>query len=144
MYYKNTYTTALSCFLKYFYFAWKGYIKTYDIYKDFAEDVETRFDTSNYELERLLPKEKKEKVIRLMKYRLGGKVMIKCDRLKAKTYSNLKDSGSEEKKAKGTKKCVIKRKLKFENYWNCLEATQVDNKIKYLEENKINIDSLKK
>ena len=34
------------------------YIKTDDIYKDIAEDVETRFDTSNYELDRPLPKEK--------------------------------------------------------------------------------------
>ena len=39
--------------------------------------------------------------------------------------------------------CVIKRKLKFENYKNSLEATQLDNKIKYLEKNKININSLK-
>ena len=37
------------------------------------------------------------------------------------------------KKAKGTKKCVKKRKLKFENYKNCFEATQLDNKVKYLE-----------
>ena len=51
------------------------------------------------------------------------------------------DDGSENKKAKGTIKCVIKRKLKFENYKNCLEATQLDNKIKYLEKNKINTDS---
>ena len=35
------------------------YIKTNDIYKDIAADVETRFDTSNYELDRLLPKGKK-------------------------------------------------------------------------------------
>ena len=41
-------------------------------------------------------------------------------------------------------KCVKKRKLKFENYENCLEATQLDNKINYLEKNKIYIDSLKK
>ena len=64
--------------------------------------------------------------------------------LRAKTYSYLKDNNNEDKKAKGTKKCVIKRKLKFENYKNCLEATQLDNKIKYLEKNKINIDSLKR
>ena len=38
----------------------------------------------------------------------------------------------------------MKRKLKFENYKNCLEAAQLDNKIKCLEKNKINIDSLKK
>ena len=36
-------------------------IKTDDIYKDIAEDVETRFDYSNYELERPLPKGKKIK-----------------------------------------------------------------------------------
>ena len=35
--------------------------------------------------------------------------------LKAKSYSYLIDEGSEDKKAKGTKKCVIKRKLKFED-----------------------------
>ena len=122
------------------------YIKTDDIYKDIAEDVETRFDTSNYELEcnfidRPLPKGKNEKVIGLMKDELGGKIMTKFVGLRAKTYSYLIDDGSEDKKAKGTKKCVIKRKLKFENYKNCLEATQLDNKIKYLEKNKINTDS---
>ena len=41
------------------------YIKTDDIYKDIAEDVETRFDTSNYQLERPLPKGKNKKVIGL-------------------------------------------------------------------------------
>ena len=35
------------------------YIKIDDIYKDIAEDVETRFDTSNYELDRSLTKKKK-------------------------------------------------------------------------------------
>ena len=43
--------------------------------------------------------------------------------------------GNEDKKAKGTKKCSIKRKVKFENYRNCLKVTQLDNKIKYLEKN---------
>ena len=43
------------------------YIKTDDIYRDIAEDVETRFDTSNYGLDRLLPKGKNKKVIGLMK-----------------------------------------------------------------------------
>ena len=45
--------------------------KTDDIYKDIAEDIETRFDTSNYELDRPLPIEKNKKVIRLMKDKLG-------------------------------------------------------------------------
>ena len=48
--------------------------------------------------------------------------------IKSKTYSYLIDDSSEDK-AKGTKKCVTKRKLKFENYKSCLEATQRDNKL---------------
>ena len=47
------------------------YIKTDGIYKDIAEDVETRFDSSNYQLERPLPKGENKKVIRLMKDQLG-------------------------------------------------------------------------
>ena len=91
-----------------------AYIKTNDIYKDIAEDVETIFDTSNYELEcnsieRPLPKGKSEKVIGLMKDELSGKIMTKFVRLRAKTYSYLIDDDKEDKKAKGTKKCVIKK-----------------------------------
>ena len=37
------------------------YVRTNDIYKNITEDVETRFDTSNYELEKLLPEGKKQK-----------------------------------------------------------------------------------
>ena len=73
------------------------YIKTDDIFKDIAEDVETRFDTPNYELDRLLPKRKNKKVIGLMKHELGGKIMIKFVELRAKTYSYLKDDGSKDK-----------------------------------------------
>ena len=53
-------------------------------------------------------------------------------RLRAKTYIYLIDDGSEGKKANSRKKCAVKRKLKFENYKEPLEATQPDNKIKYL------------
>ena len=45
--------------------------------------------------------------------------------------------------SKRTKKCVIKRKLKFEDYKNCLEVTQLENKIKHLGKKKIDVDSLK-
>ena len=40
------------------------------------------------------------------------------------------------------KKCVIKRKLKFEDYKNCLKATQLENKINHPEKNKIGMDNL--
>ena len=54
----------------------------------------------------------KKKVIGLLKNRLGGKIMRKFVGLIVKI-----------KKAKGTKKCVIKRKVKFDNYKNSVEAT---------------------
>ena len=51
--------------------------------------------------------------------------------LRAKIYSYSRDEGSEDKQTKGTKKVCHKKTLKFENYKNCLGATQLDNKIKY-------------
>ena len=51
------------------------YIKTNDIYKDIAEGLETRFDTSNYELKRSLPKGKDKKIFNVMKDELGGNIM---------------------------------------------------------------------
>ena len=115
-------------------------VKTDDIYKDIAEDVETRFDTSNFELDRALPEGKNKKVIGLMKEKLGGQIMKEFARLKARSYSYLKDKNDEDKKVKGTKKCVIKRKLKFEDYKNCLDTSQIENKINHLEKNKTDID----
>ena len=64
--------------------------------------------------------------------------------LRVKTYSYLIDDGREDRKTKGTKKCCIKRKLKFENHKNYLEPTQLKNKINYIEKNKINILGLQK
>ena len=43
--------------------------------------------------------------------------------------SYLTDDGSEDKQAKDRKMCAIKRKLKFENYKNCLQATQFEKNI---------------
>ena len=120
------------------------YIKTDDIYKETAENVETRFDTSNKELDKPLPKGTVIKIIGLMKDELSGKIMTKFVGFRPKTYSYVIDDGSEDKKAKGTKKCVIKRKFNFENYKASLEATQLANKINHLENNNIDIESIKK
>ena len=95
-------------------------IKTEDFYKDIANDVEKRFDTSNYEVDRPLPTGKNKKVIGLMKNELGGKIITEIVALRPKTYSYLTDDCKEHKKAKGTKKYVIKRELKFNNYKDCL------------------------
>ena len=84
------------------------HIKTEDFYKDIADDVEKRFDASNYEANRPLPTGKNKKVIGLMKDELGGKIMTEFLALRPKTYSYLTDDCEEDKKGKGTKKCVIK------------------------------------
>ena len=78
-----------------------------------------------------------------MKDELGGKIMTKFVGLRAKNYSYLIDDGSEDEKAKSTKICVIKRKLKFEKYKKCSEATQLENKVNYLQKNKFGINSIK-
>ena len=95
-------------------------IKTEDFYKDIAIDVEKRFDISNYECDRPLPTGKNKKVIGLMKDELGGRVITEFVALRPKTYSYLTDDCKEDKKSKGTKKCVIKRMIKFDDYKNCL------------------------
>ena len=51
-------------------------IKTNDFYEDIANDVENRFDTSNYEVNRPLPMGKNKKIISLMKDELGGKIIM--------------------------------------------------------------------
>ena len=118
------------------------YIKTDNIYKDIVEDVKTRFGTSNYELNTLLPKEKNKKVIGVMKDWLGEKIRKEFIGLRAKTYRYWLDDSGEDKKAKDTKKYVTKRKPKFEDYKNCLEATLLENKINHLEKIGIDEDSL--
>ena len=117
------------------------YTKAEDIYAEIAKDVEARFDNSDYELDRPLPKGSNKKTIRLMKDELGGKTMKKFAVLRAKTQIYLTDNNNGDiKKAKDTKKCVIKRKLKFKDYKNCLKATQLGNKINQLEQNKVNTE----
>ena len=64
-------------------------IKTDDIYIDMAEDVEAGLDTSNYELERPLPKRKNKNVIAFMKNQLGKEIITEFIELRAKTYSFL-------------------------------------------------------
>ena len=100
-------------------------IKTNDFYEDIANDIENRFDTSNYEVNRPLPTGKNKKVIRLMKDELGGKMITEFVTLRPKTYSFLTDDVKEDKKSKGTIKCVIKKMIKFNDYKKCLLNDEV-------------------
>ena len=73
-----------------------------------------------------------------MKDEPGEKIMIKIVGLRSKTYSYLIDGSSENK----NQRCLIKRKLKFENFKNYLKVTELERKC-YLEKNEININSIK-
>ena len=117
------------------------YIKTDDIYKDIGEDVETRFETWNYKPHRPLPKGKNKKSNWNNERWIRWKNHDKICWIKSR---NLIDDGSEDKKAKGAKKFVVKWKLIFENYKKCLEETQFENKMNYLQKDQINIDNLKR
>ena len=98
-------------------------IETEDFYRDIENNVEKRFDTSGYSKDdnRPLPIGENKKVIGLMKDELGGKVMTEFVALRAKMYAYRKiDKGVEEKRCKGTKKCVVSEELTFEDYNTCL------------------------
>ena len=71
-------------------------IKTKDFYKVIANDVEKKFDLSNYEDDKPLPAGKNKKVIGLMKDKLGGRVITEFVALRPKTYSYLADDCKEE------------------------------------------------
>ena len=70
--------------------------------------------------ERPLPTGKNEKVIGMFKDELGGKIMTEFIALRAKVYAYITEDGSVHKRAKGTKKCIIKREIMFEHYKDCL------------------------
>ena len=95
-------------------------IKINDFYEDISDDVECKFDTPNYKVKGPLPIEKNKKVIGLMKGELGGEIITEFIALRPKTYSYLTDNDKIDKKDKGTKKCIIKKMIKFDDYKKCL------------------------
>ena len=103
-------------------------IKTENFHEDIANDLEARFDTSGYSKTdcRPLPITLNKKVIGLMKDELGGKIMTEFVALRPKLYSCEKLDGSEEKKCKGIKKCIVKKTLTFEDYKTCLFSDSIE------------------
>ena len=92
-------------------------------FEDISNDVERWFDTSNYDEndKRPLKIRINKKVIGMFKDELGGKIMKKFCAPRAKTYAYLIDCYDDDydknkiinKKAKGTNKCIIKRRIKL-------------------------------
>ena len=107
------------------------YIETEDFYKNISNDIDKWFNTSNFskDINRPLEKGKNKKVIGKFKGELGGLIMSKFCALRSKAYAFLIDGFNDidyekhniiNKKAKGTKKCVIKNKITFNDYVNVL------------------------
>ena len=101
-------------------------IETEDLYKDIAEDVKDRFNTSGYSPDgsdlprhRPLPVGLNKKVIGLIKDELGGEIMTEFVTLRPKMYA-YKTGSAESKKCKGIKKYVVKKTISFEDYKACL------------------------
>ena len=90
-------------------------IETEDFYKDIAEDVPARFDTSGYNPDRPLPVGLNRKVIGLMKDELGGEIMTEFVTLRPKMYV-YKTGSAESKKCKGITKCIVRKTISFEDY----------------------------
>ena len=112
------------------------HIKTDEFYKDISADVDKSFDTSNFNKSDNRPLEigKNKKVLGKFKDELGGKIMTKLCTLRAKGYSFLIDDFTDDdyeknrivnKKAKGTKKCDVKREILFNNYLHSLFKNKV-------------------
>ena len=110
------------------------------VFKDTAEDVEKRFGTL---IDRPLPIAKNKKCNWTNERWIKWTNPEKFIGLSAKTCSYLKDNNEEDKKAKGTKKCVIKRNLKFRDFKKCLKASEIEIQINYLEKKKNDVDCLK-
>jgi hypothetical protein len=97
-------------------------IKTEDFYADISNDVETRFDTSEY------PKEHpsgiktgvNKKVVGMFKDEASGKQIEEFVGLRAKLYSYKMWEGEENKKCKGVKKIVVENTITHEDYKNTL------------------------
>ena len=111
------------------------HIITEDFYKDISGDVKIWFDTSNYDEndKRPPPIGMNKRVYGFFKDELGGKIIKEFVALRAKTYAcRTDDDDDEKKKAKGTKTCVIKHELMFENCKDCLFNGEVMNHSKDL------------
>ena len=82
------------------------HVKTEDVNKDIASNVEKRFDTSNYEMDRPLTTRKSIKMIGLMKDELAGTIMTEI--IKKKSYL-MNDGNSVKKSLRNKKVCHKKR-----------------------------------
>ena len=99
-------------------------LDTDDFYEDISTDIKARFDTSEFP-----PNNKSgilvgvnKKVIGMFKDEVGGKQITHFVGLRPKLYSFKIEDSSTTKKSKGIKKNVVKKKIEFEDYVDCLKT----------------------
>ena len=102
-------------------------VQTHDFYIDISNDVERWFDTSNFDENDNRPLEigKSKKVIGKFKDEIGRKIMKEFCALRAKAYAYKLDDDTERKRAKGTKKCIVKKEIIFKNNVDALFNNKV-------------------
>ena len=93
-------------------------IQTNDVYADITEDVDGRFDTSEYPKDHLpgIRTGVDKKVIEMYKDEVAGKQIEEFVGLRAKLYSHKMFDGDEHKKCKGIRRSVIKKTINTRNY----------------------------
>ncbi|XP_055316607.1 uncharacterized protein LOC129576103 [Sitodiplosis mosellana] len=101
------------------------HVKTEDFYLDMKENLE-RYDTSDYPIDNIfeIPRVNK-KIPGLFKDELNSIIIIKFVGLRSKMYCVLTydpEANAKMKKAKGVKKCVLKREIQFNDYVSCLQS----------------------
>ena len=103
------------------------YIKIGGFYKDIENYIKNGLTHQiiKNDDKRPLPRGMNKKVIELMKDELGGNNMTELVAFRPKTYSYLKDDDSNDKKAEGTKKYIIKRTVTFNDYKDCLFMDEI-------------------
>ena len=104
-------------------------IETEDFYKDISEDVEAKFDTSNYAKRHPsgIPVGVNKKVIGMFKDECGGEIMQEFVGLRAKLYSYKMYEGDETKSARESSQ-VVKKEITFKDYKDCLFGGLADGK----------------
>ena len=109
------------------------HIETGDFFRNIAGDVEKRFDTSTYSKDDKRPLQVgvNKKRLGVMKDELGDKIMTEFIGLRPKMYAYRKIGGEVDKRCKGTKKCVVKKRISFEDYKNYYETGRVQHRVQH-------------
>ena len=89
-------------------------MKTEDWYRDIANDVRERFDTSNFNCNRPLPIGVNKKVLRMMKDELGGEIITEFIALRSKMYAykyiTAQNKMITDKRCKGIRNVLYERR----------------------------------